>query len=153
MVFIAVLNSQIPRFSVALFFDLLPLDLQLCVLLTWIGSDHSDDSDGQLLRTLSALDIACCSTKNRKLWLELAGSLYFRGMVPIKRYTGCYLLWLTDRRVAVRCLAVDERILGPQTLTLPCLTASQGPASISELIVAKFVHRPTLLYVLACCPN
>lgn len=134
------------------FFDLLPSDLHICILITWIKGGQSDRSHDPLLKTLSALGISCCSAKYRQPWLELAASMRFRGTVWLKSYTECYWLWLSSRKVPVPCLTVCEQTTFTSDLHAGSRAAFTLPA-ILELIVHTVLDPHALEQLLSCCPN
>lgn len=100
-----------------LFLSLLPTDLQVHVLCTWIGWVQSDWDRGLVMvRSLSALDKAVCRKALRADCLALFSQIPAFGEqhclamenTPIRSFTN-YFQWLSSRKVAVKSLLLLER--------------------------------------------
>lgn len=150
-----------------MFFALLPFDVQRLILQTWIRGDFEHDDDREthnfdLLRTLRALDIACCSHIQRHRFLQLVENL---PLLPcnhksdvsvcadVTEYTlvelislCCedaasllitdaliFLSWATTRNIAVRSLYLSAHNLMPNQQT--------------EVELEGFAHHVDSIYV------
>lgn len=93
----------------SLFFVLLPSDLQIELLHTWLNGH----SDGSLVRALSALDIACART-NRQAWLSLLHQLPVLEEFSQTQNHAENILdglqWLSSRQIAVKSLLVPAAV-------------------------------------------
>lgn len=90
----------------AAFFLVLPVDLQLCIVTTWLS--HAGD-ENTLLHALSVLDVASCNHALRPdflalakhpaiVWADFCYEDYFSiGSVEYKRDTASFLKWLQSR--------------------------------------------------------
>lgn len=141
----------------ALFLSLLPTDLQILVLNTWIDTDSCG---WQLLRALSALDVACGKV-HQPSFRSLTSLLLPFGeclSVPSKsgiKYAINYIQWLNSRKVAVKALLLS----GYSSDGLEDLN-QQAAAPITLASVEQIVWRnnsavrgPLLEAVLRACPN
>lgn len=92
------------------FFDRLPSDLQIWIIHSWLLTDQGIS----LVRTLSALDVACCKRRLRPALLEL-----FEHIPPFldkpAAYLGYhikdvaeYMHWVASRRLAVKSLFLPD---------------------------------------------
>lgn len=96
--------------TTSLFFDLLPTDLQIHVLLVWL---NNETMGCDLMKVLSSLDIAC-AVSYEKSWRDLLrhippfGGFGSTPWSPneVTMHMMTYMLWLCSRRVAVRSLVV-----------------------------------------------
>lgn len=135
------LRSQIPKSpDLMALFNQVPCDVQLDILQGWIGNP---DSDRELLLTLSAMDVACCNRSLRRRFLELPARLAFQKAGCCENKTClmildmlCYMKWLRDRRIAVKCLHSRNKLVDlPKVrdqlkFTLPCEILTLGHKTI-----------------------
>lgn len=137
------------------FFALLPSDVQLLVLQSWIG--RHDDGGIQLLKALTALDIAVCHHSDRSAFLHLLSHPAIKWpqntinthtidpddleMKRTRAVVDCIgaLKWLKCRRL--RLTAKD--ILSPGTQQF----------AVIPTITAVFSHHSIPAGLLAACPN
>lgn len=121
-------RPQTHESSRCLFLDLLPTDVQLEVLHTWIAESQEHDSPvpsylsrhsphSRMLRTLSALDVACCSRSLRQQVIVLIHSCHIAG-TPAWNATQStrrfhtrtnFLCWAQSRQVVIDELCVDKQ--------------------------------------------
>lgn len=93
------------------FFQLLPLDVQYCVVQHWLP--RAGDTD--LISALSALDMACCNRSSRIHLLTLSSRVIFNAADHYKYRDGClvadllgFVHWIHTRSIALRILCPTE---------------------------------------------
>lgn len=146
----------------SLLFDLLSTDLQIHVLFVWL---NNEGTGCDLMRTLSALDIACAMSCQRSCRDLLSHIPPFGGFSPAMwpkegtTYIRSYMLWLCSRRVAVRSLvlransveALTDILHGPDlqmVLPLVEVISIDGGFDVLKLNGSRLVQA-----VSRCCPN
>lgn len=127
----------------ASFWYILPTDIHICILLSWLCNEHDD---GSLLMALSSLDIACCNRALRQPFLDLASCLIF----PVHSFRNdCevtvddvqgLMTWLSSRRVALRSLflnssAQQQFTATPRTISSVCI-GSEGLDTARQVLLA-----------------
>lgn len=139
----------------SLFFRLLSTDLQIDILHGWLN----DDSNSNLLRTLAALDIACCCQAGRDQFLSLVQQIPAFGAAHTNgreiKLIGNYVQWLDSRKAAVRAMvlagtneqALDELLACP--LLLPSVECIhwKGNFGCIKLAQALLLSCPNLISV------
>lgn len=88
-------------------FRLLPEDIQLTIFHSWF----EDENSREVLKALSALDVACCNKPVRQAFLALCRRLQLNGHIHSTKsfqtkYQSSYMLWLTDRGISVKFLHI-----------------------------------------------
>lgn len=138
----------------SLFFNGLPMDLQIEVLHTWI---NVKGCEWELLKALSAMDIACCSKRHRLSFRSLArqlppiGGSHHSPKYSLKRLIG-YMSWVHNRTVRVKSLLLKGRLTASdfrkagRSLSLPSVEYISwvGPFAIPNEVNEA---------VLQLCPN
>lgn len=90
------------------FFNVLPTDLQLLVLQSWLGNH-----DAAQLLTSSALDIACCNHSLRETFLSLMYHPAFQWSKHdvdhfVSKHLTAFLVWLHSRKVRMKSLFITN---------------------------------------------
>lgn len=134
-----------------LFFLVLPLDLQLCIVHTWL---YADD-DVRQLAALSAVDVACCCRSLRQQILEILGhptflAIYDSSVCQNITDFVCFVNWLFKRGIAVRTLWVTERSRAKFSIHNMCRMSTVEGLVLDIPYVCSY---SSLYGVLYCCPN
>lgn len=140
----------------SLFFSLLPVDVQIDILITWIN--HSDCGCG-LLRVLSALD-SVCSKADRQAFLTLVNQLPSFGKHQPKstdnsswKYDPSFMQWLSTRKVPLRCLMLRN---SEQSEAAQCATEPLPLLPSIEVVFWTDKHaadKYQLVSIMQSCPN
>lgn len=134
-----------------LFFLVLPLDLQLCIVHTWV---YSDD-DVRQLAALSAVDVACCCRSLRHQILEILGhstflAIYDSSVCQNVTEFVCFVNWLFKRGIAVKTLWLTDRSrTNFSAHSMRCMSTVEG----LMLSIPHFCSYSSLHGVFYGCPN
>lgn len=131
------------------FFHTLPMDIQVCVLQTWLGEVNDPDR----LVALSALDIACCNKALRPALLDLTGhplNIWTKCATRLaSKDLRCFILWLAARQVHVTGLVLTDtnlQALAKNPFGLPFLPSVENIMLYSSNVVGLYA-------VLNVCPH
>lgn len=141
------------------FFSILPVDLQILVLRDWFSAEQ--DSGRGLIRILSRLDMACCSSASQTAFRHLACTLPpFGEYFPAKSHwdelkaigsVSSYMEWLQSRKVRLKALTltgcIDDMPVSA-ALTLPSVEAIVWPRKRLSWLKADWLSS-----MIAVCPN
>lgn len=133
------------------FFHLLPSDLHLHILQSWVGDAKA------VMLTLSSLDIACSQTALRPALLEFMASLMPIGSdndpVPISDLLGCFA-WLDRRKPRVASIRLSRHLKHAKPLKDWQLLEDIALTHIMHVVVPILGKDERLLtLLLRACPN
>lgn len=94
-------------------FFLLPEDIQLFIFHSWF---EDNENSREVLKALSALDVACCNKPVRQAYLALCRRLQLNGQIHSTKsfqikYQSGYMVWLTDRAISVKFIHIRPTAL------------------------------------------